>query len=110
MAKFEEVTKDNFEGLFEEGKITLIDIYAEWCGPCKMLKPVLQEVGDEKESVAILAKYDADEDVLDLTNKYSVRNLPTVLFFDHNKQCIDRLVGGLPKMKYLEKIDELLNR
>ena len=96
------LTKDNFDQeVMQSDKPVLIDFYADWCGPCKMMSPVVEEVSDEMPDVKV-CKINIDEE-MDLAQKYGVMSIPTLILFK-NGQAAQRLVGVRPE----EEIRELL--
>ena len=86
--------------------IAVVDFFATWCGPCKMLAPVFQEVGNELEGKANFYKIDIDAS-LDIARQFSVSTVPTVIIF-RNGEPIERLVGFMPKENLLSKIREYI--
>ena len=95
------VTNNNFENLINNNDITLIDFYADWCGPCKALSPVIDEIAKSQTHIAV-GKVNVDEEK-ELANKYRVRSIPTMVVFKGGKE-VNRLVGFLPKEEILENI------
>ena len=95
------VTKENFNDLINEDKLTLVDFYADWCGPCRALGPVIEEIASELTHVNI-GKLNVDDDS-DIASKYGVRSIPTMIIFKGGKE-IDRLVGFLPKEQIVSKL------
>ena len=91
--------------LHTEG-IAVVDFFATWCGPCKMLAPVFQEVGNELDGKAKFYKIDIDAS-LDIARQFSVSTVPTVIIF-RNGEPIERLVGFMPKENLLSKIREYI--
>ena len=101
-----EITDSNFKEIVAEGKPTVIDFWAPWCGPCKMVGPIIDELATEYEGKAVIGKCDVDENG-DVSAEYGIRNIPTVLFFK-NGELVDKQVGSAPKPTYVAKIDALL--
>ena len=101
------INSEEFNNLVEhvEG-IAVVDFFATWCGPCKMLAPVFQEVGNELEGKAKFYKIDIDES-LDIARQFSVSTVPTIIIF-RNGEPIERLVGFMPKENLLSKIREYI--
>lgn len=96
--------KNPTEWKFQSSRPCVIDFYATWCGPCKMLAPVFQEVGNEFENKANFYKIDIDES-LDIARQFSVSTVPTVIIFK-NGEPVERLVGFMPKEHLASKIKE----
>jgi len=102
-----ELTDSNFEELvIKSDKPVLVDFWAEWCGPCRMIAPLVHELADEYNGRAIFGKVDVDSNI-GISSKYGIRNIPTVLFFK-NGEIADKQVGAVPKKVLAEKIDKLL--
>lgn len=102
-----QVTDSNFEEVvLKSDKPVLVDFWAEWCGPCRMIGPIVEELGGEYEGKAIITKVNVDENP-EITAKYGIRNIPTILFFK-NGEVADKTVGALPKPKLAEKLDSLI--
>ena len=95
------VTKENFDELINSENTTLLDFYADWCGPCRMLGPVIEEIAEEKKDINV-GKINVDANK-ELANKFSVRSIPTMIVFKNGKE-IKRLVGFLPKEEILSKL------
>ena len=93
--------KYNFDELINSENTTLLDFYADWCGPCRMLGPVIEEIAEEKKDINV-GKINVDANK-ELANKFSVRSIPTMIVFKNGKE-IKRLVGFLPKEEILSKL------
>ena len=100
------ITDENFEGLLNEGKPLVLDFWAEWCGPCRLVSPIIDELSEEYEGRGNIGKMNVDEND-DVISQFGIRNIPTILFFK-NGQLADKIVGAMPKDKFVEKIDALL--
>lgn len=101
-----EATDSNFEELvLKADKPVIVDFWAEWCGPCRMVGPIVEEVGVEHEGKAIVAKVDVDSNP-GITAKYGIRNIPTILFFK-NGEIADKQVGAVPKSAIVNKLEAL---
>lgn len=100
------ITDANFSEIIGGDKPVMVDFWATWCGPCRALSPVVEELAAEYDGRAIVAKCNVDENE-DLPLKYGIRNIPTLLFFKDG-QLVDRLVGAVPKADIAKKIDALL--
>ena len=101
-----EITDSNFQEILAEGKPVVMDFWAPWCGPCKMVGPIIDELATEYEGKVIIGKCDVDENG-DVASEYGIRNIPTVLFFK-NGELVDKQVGSAPKSAYVAKIEAIL--
>jgi len=102
-----EATDGNFSDLvLKSEKPVIVDFWAEWCGPCRMVGPIVEEVGVEYEGKAVVAKVDVDSNP-GITAKYGIRNIPTILFFK-NGDVADKQVGAVPKSTIVNKLEALL--
>ncbi|HRY33795.1 MAG TPA: thioredoxin [Bacteroidales bacterium] len=101
------LTDANFEELvLKSDKPVLIDFWAEWCGPCRMVGPIVEELAREYDGQAVIGKVNVDENP-GITMKYGIRNIPTLLFFK-NGEVADKQVGAVPKNVLLNKLSALL--
>lgn len=101
-------TSENFKDvLSKENELIVVDFWAEWCGPCKMLGPVIDELSTELAGKVTIGKVDVSEEQ-DLAVEYSVRNIPTVLFIK-NGEVVDKQVGAVPKTALMDIINKHLN-
>ena len=95
------VTDENFEAeVIKAGKPVIVDFWAEWCGPCKMLTPILEEVSDELKDQISIIKVNLDDNQ-ELAMKYSIRSIPTLLLFKDG-DLLDTKIGLLPKKDIME--------
>ncbi len=100
------ITKDNLDEVIGSGKPVVIDFWAEWCGPCRMIAPIVDELAAEYEGRVVIGKCDVDENDA-VATKYAVRNIPTLIFIK-NGEIVDKQVGACPKNVLEEKIAKLL--
>ena len=101
-----EITSQNFNEIIGQGKPVLMDFWATWCGPCKRLGPIIEELAAEYDGKAIIGKCDIEEND-DLTEQFGIMNVPTVVFIKDGKE-VDRVVGLAMKNIYQEKLNALL--
>ncbi|MDG5799447.1 thioredoxin [Marinilabiliaceae bacterium ANBcel2] len=103
----QEVTDSNFEDLvLKSDKPVLVDFWAEWCGPCRMVAPVVAELAEEYNDKAVITKMDVDSNP-ETSVKFGIRNIPTILFFK-NGEVVDKQVGAVPKTILASKLDALI--
>ena len=97
-------TTNNFqEVVLNSDKPVLVDFWAEWCGPCRMIGPVVEELANEYEGKAVIGKLNVDENP-DISMNYAVRSIPTLLVFKGG-EVVDRIVGAVPKNMIASKIE-----
>jgi len=102
-----EITDATFETtVLKSDKPVIVDFWAAWCGPCRMVGPIIEQISDEYQGKAVVGKVDVDANQ-EFAAKYGVRNIPTVLVFQ-NGEVVGRQVGVAPKSVYTEAIDSLL--
>ncbi len=90
----------------EQGKLVIVDLWAEWCGPCKMMEPILEEIAGEYNEKIKVVKLNIDQ-YQETPLKFGVMNIPTLLLFKDGKE-IDRIIGAFPKKQLLKKIESHL--
>ena len=101
MAKI--ATNTSFDGLLGDERLVIVDFWATWCGPCRMLSPLLDEVEEELADKIVVVKVNID-DAEEIAMRYRIMSIPTLLFFK-NGQMVDRSVGAMPKNILLDKIN-----
>lgn len=102
-----EVTDANFEEVvLNSDKPVLVDFWAEWCGPCRMITPIIKELAEEYGDKVVITKMDVDSNP-GTSVKFGIRNIPTILFFK-NGEVADKQVGAVPKTILASKLDALL--
>tara|TARA_B110000438_G_C15731200_1_gene614287 strand:+ start:837 stop:1154 length:318 start_codon:yes stop_codon:yes gene_type:complete len=102
-----EITSANFEEtVLKSDKPVLIDFWAEWCGPCRMVGPIVDELHTDYDGKAVIGKVNVD-DQQEIAAQYGIRNIPTILFFKGG-EIVDKNVGVAPKGDLAKKIDALL--
>lgn len=99
------INQDNFEEIIASGKPVVIDFWAEWCGPCRMISPIVDELAAEYEGRALIVKCDVEQND-EITMKYGVRNIPTIVFIKDGVQ-VDKQVGAASKEALKQKIEKL---
>ena len=102
-----ELNDVNFnEVVLNSDKPVIVDFWAEWCGPCRMVGPIVEEIGEEYKDRVIVGKLNVDTNP-DTTIRFGIRNIPTVLFFK-NGAVADKQVGAVPKSNLVNKLEALL--
>lgn len=100
------ITSENYESTIASGKPVVIDFWAEWCGPCRMIGPIIEELAGEYADRVVIGKCDVESNE-DIVAQYRVRNIPTVVFIKGG-QVVDKVVGGTTKENLKAKIDAML--
>jgi len=102
-----EVNDSNFdEVVLKSEKPVMVDFWAEWCGPCRMIAPFVEEMAKDYDGKALVVKCDVDSSP-NVAIKYSIRNIPTVLFFKDG-QVADKQIGAVPKTSFVSKLNALI--
>lgn len=101
MAKI--ATNNSFDSLLMDSRLVIVDFWAVWCGPCRMLSPLLDEVEEEMSDKIVVVKVNVD-DADEVAARYRIMNIPTLLFIKDG-QIVDKTVGAMPKTALLEKIN-----
>ncbi|MFN8286150.1 MAG: thioredoxin [Chitinophagales bacterium] len=103
-----QITDSNFKTeVLDSNKVVLIDFWAEWCGPCKAIGPMIEEISKEYEGKAVVGKVDVDNNP-ETAMKYGIRNIPTLLFIK-NGQVVDKQVGAVPKANLVALLNKHLS-
>ncbi len=103
MGKAIEITDSNFEEVIQSTKPVLVDFWAEWCGPCKMIGPVVEELASDYDGKAVIGKVDVDTNP-EISAKYGIRSIPTLLVFKDG-EIVDKQIGAVPKGVLSQKLD-----
>ncbi len=107
MAKPIHVSKENFESEVLQSSIpVLVDFYADWCGPCRAIAPIVEEIAAEYEGKLKVAKLDTDKET-ELSMRFNVMSIPTLILFKGGRE-IERLIGAMPKRQLLTKLEPYL--
>ena len=102
-----EITDGNFEEVvMKSDKPVVVDFWAAWCGPCRMVGPIIEEMANEYEGKAVIGKVDVDHNP-GVSAQFGIRNIPTILFIK-NGEIVDKLVGAAPKTTFTAKLDAIL--
>lgn len=105
MGKYIDLTAENFDSITSKG-VSLVDFWAPWCGPCRMIAPTIDQLAEEYEGKANICKVNTEEEP-DLTAKYQVRSIPTILFIKDG-EIVDQLIGATNKTTLEEKLNKYL--
>lgn len=103
MGKTVEITDANFEEIINSDKPVLVDFWAEWCGPCKMIGPIVEEMAGDYDGKAVIGKVNVDTNP-GVSAKFGIRSIPTLLVFK-NGEVVDKQVGAVPKNVLSQKLD-----
>ena len=102
----ETITNENFASLKDGNLPFVVDFWATWCGPCRMVGPIVSEMAEKYDGKVVVGKCDVEENE-DLAAEFGIRNIPTILFFK-NGEVVDKLIGAQSKEKFVEKFEALL--
>jgi thioredoxin 1 len=105
MGKYIELTSENFEATVNEG-VSLVDFWAPWCGPCRMIAPVIEELASDFDGKANICKINTDEQQ-ELASKFGIRSIPTILLMKDGK-VVDTMIGAASKQAFADKLNSLL--
>jgi len=103
MSKPIEITDNNFEEILNSDKPVMVDFWAEWCGPCKMISPLVEEMAGEYNGKAVIGQVDVDNNP-SVSAKFGIRSIPTLLFFK-NGEVVDKQIGAVPKTVLANKLE-----
>jgi len=100
------ITDDSFNEVVSTNDLVLVDFWAEWCGPCRMVGPVVEELAKEFEGKAVVGKVDVDSNP-EISMKFGIRNIPALLFFKGG-EIVDKQIGAVPKSVLAQKLNAQL--
>ncbi len=98
-----QITDQNYSEIAKTDKVVMIDFWAEWCGPCRMVGPVVEELSNEYEGKAVIGKLDVDNNP-ETSVKFGIRNIPTIIYLK-NGEVVDKVVGVVPKQALIDKLN-----
>lgn len=101
------INDSNYDEVLAQNKPMVLDFWATWCGPCRKVGPVIEELANQYEGQVIVGKINIEEDADDLVAEFGIRNIPTILFMKGG-QVVDKVVGAAPKSTLEEKLKALL--
>lgn len=108
MPKPLEITDDNFTDIINTDQLVLVDFWAEWCGPCKMIGPVIEELAEEFDGKAVIGKVNVDANP-EVSAKFTIRSIPALLIFK-NGEIVDKQIGAVPKAVLSDKLNAQLTK
>jgi thioredoxin 1 len=100
------VTDATFDNVVAQSKLVVLDFWAQWCGPCRQIAPIIEELATEYEGRAVIGKVDVDDNN-EITGRFGIRNIPTVIFLVDG-QAVEKLVGVQPKKTFVETMEKYL--
>jgi len=101
-----EITDSTFESTVQQYDLLVVDCWAPWCGPCKMIAPTIKALAKEYKGKAVFGKLNTDENIT-IATKFSIMSIPTLLFFK-NGELVDKLIGAVPRQFIEEKLQQLI--
>ena len=104
MSEIRHHNKEELNEILKNNALVLVDFYASWCMPCKMLSPIIEEIAKEYEGKVVVCKIDIDENE-ELANEYNIMSVPTVIIFKNNEN-VEEIIGLNNKSKYTRALDE----
>ena len=103
-----DLNNQNFKDTIKNNEVVIVDFWAPWCGPCRMIAPIIEELAEEyKDKGVVVAKVNTDE-APEIAGEFGIRSIPTVIFFK-NAKVVDVITGAAPKQMYIEKIEALIS-
>jgi thioredoxin 1 len=103
-----ELNIQNFSDVIKNSKVVMVDFWAPWCGPCRMIAPIVEELSEEyKDKGVVIGKVNTDESG-EIAAQFGIRSIPTVIFFKDGEP-VDAMIGAAPKQMYVEKLEALLD-
>ncbi|MBQ3925347.1 MAG: thioredoxin [Bacteroidaceae bacterium] len=102
-----EINDSNYSEVLAQNKPMVLDFWATWCGPCRMVGPVIQQLADQYEGQVIVGKVNIEENADELVAQFGIRNIPTIVFMK-NGEVVDKVVGAAPKPTLEAKLQALL--
>ncbi|MCY4418327.1 MAG: thioredoxin [Cytophagales bacterium] len=106
MSATTEITDQNFREQLKQSPLSMLDFWAEWCGPCKILSPIVDEIAERYRNKVLIGKVDVDK-YQGISTEFGIRSIPTLLFFKGEK-LVDKHIGAISKSALVQKIDEHL--
>ncbi len=106
MGKYVELNNQNFDETLKSNAVVLVDFWATWCGPCRMLAPTIEQVAEEYEGKAVVAKVDVDQNP-DLAKRFGIMSIPTMFFFK-NGEVANKMIGLSQKSEITGVLDSLI--
>ena len=107
MSKPVNITDDSFEQeVLQDNKLVLVDFWATWCGPCKMIAPILEEIASEMSDKIKVTKMDVDSNKV-VASKFNIMSIPSLLMFKDGKM-VDQVVGAVPKSQLVSRLEKAL--